>query len=73
MIAMTRIVKLNVTGMKCGGCENTIKQVLTGKAGILSVDTSHGDDRVEVEFDETMIEEDDVIELIEGAGFTVVD
>ena len=70
---MTTIVKLNVTGMKCGGCENTIKQALTGKAGILSVDTSHGDDRVEVEFDETTIEEDDVIELIEAAGFKVVD
>ncbi len=70
---MTTTVKLTVTGMKCGGCENTIKEALTGKKGIVSVDTSHGDDWVEVEYDETVIEEDDVIELIEAAGFTVED
>jgi len=70
---MTTKVKLTVTGMKCGGCENTIKQALTGKEGIISVDMSHGDDWVEVEFDETVLEEDDVIELIEDAGFTVED
>lgn len=70
---MTTKVELTVTGMKCGGCENTIKEALTGKAGIISVDTSHGDDWVEVEFDEAVLEEDDVIELIENAGFTVQD
>ena len=70
---MTTKVKLTVTGMKCGGCENTIKEALTGKQGIVSIDTSHGDDWVAVEFDETVLEEDDVIELIENAGFTVED
>lgn len=70
---MTTKVKLTVTGMKCGGCENTIKEALIGKEGIVAVDTSHGDDWVEVEFDETVLEEDDVIELIENAGFTVED
>ena len=70
---MTTKVKLTVTGMKCGGCENTIKQALTGKDGIISVDTSHGDNWVAVEFDEAILEEDDVIELVENAGFTVED
>lgn len=70
---MTTKVELTVTGMKCGGCENTIKEALTGKQGIVSVDTSHADDQVVVEFDEAVIEEDDVIELIENAGFTVED
>lgn len=70
---MSTKVELTVIGMKCGGCENTIKEALTGKSGIISVDTSHGDDWVEVEYDETAIEEDDVIELIENAGFTVKD
>ena len=70
---MTTTVKLTVTGMKCGGCENTIKQALTSKDGVLSVDASHADNWVEVEFDETVLEEDDVIEIIEEAGFTVAD
>jgi copper chaperone CopZ len=62
--------------MKCGGCENTIKKALTGKEGIVSIvsfDTSHADDWVEIEYDETVIDEDAVIEIIEDAGFTVVD
>ena len=70
---MATKVELTVTGMKCGGCENTIKQALTGKDGIISVDTSHGDNWVAVEYDEAVLEEDDVIELIEDAGFTVED
>lgn len=70
---MTTTVKLTVTGMKCGGCENTIKTQLNGQAGIVSIDTRHVDDYVGVEFDETLITEDDIIELIEEAGFTVED
>ena len=70
---MTTTVTLTVTGMKCGGCENTIKKALTGKEGIISVAASHADNWVEVEFDEAVLEEDDVIEVIEEAGFTVAD
>lgn len=70
---MSTKVELTVTGMKCGGCENTIKEALIGKDGIISVDTSHGDDWVGVEYDEAVLEEDDVIELIENAGFSVKD
>jgi len=70
---MTTKVELIVTGMKCGGCEKTIKETLTGKKGVISVDASHADDRVIVEFDESVLEEDDLIELIEDAGFTVED
>ncbi|MCF7971514.1 MAG: cation transporter [Methylococcaceae bacterium] len=70
---MTTSVKLTVTGMKCGGCEGTIKKELDGKEGIVSVDTSHVDDYVGVVFDDAIISEDAIIELIEKAGFTVED
>lgn len=70
---MSTKVDLRVTGMKCGGCESTVKEALTGKDGIISVDPSHSDDKVVVEFDDAVIAEDDVIELIENAGFTVED
>ena len=66
-------VELTVKGMKCGGCENTIKEALNGKNGIISVDTSHADDQVIVEFDATVLEEDDILDLIENAGFSVED
>ncbi len=70
---MTTKVELTVTGMKCGGCENTIKQALTGKQGIIGVEAKHADNWIAVEFDEVVLEEDDVIEWIEEAGFTVAD
>ena len=70
---MTTKVELTVTGMKCGGCENTIKQALADKQGVIAVEAKHGDNWVAVEFDEVVLEEDDVIELIEEAGFSVED
>jgi len=70
---MSAIVKLTVTGMKCGGCEKTIKEKLGSVIGIISVDASHSNDLVEVELDESLLSEDDIIELIEEAGFTVED
>ncbi|MBW6452865.1 MAG: cation transporter [Methyloprofundus sp.] len=70
---MTTSVKLTVTGMKCGGCEGAIKKELGSKEGIVSIDTSHVDSYVGVVFDDAIISEDDIIELIEKAGFTVED
>ncbi len=70
---MTTKVELTVTGMKCGGCENKIKQALTGKQGIISVEARHTENSVAVEFDAAVLEEDDIIEVIEGMGFSVED
>lgn len=70
---MTTKVEFTVTGMKCGGCEKTIKQALTDQNGIISVEAKHADNWVGIEYDQAALEEDDVIELIEEAGFTVQD
>ncbi len=70
---MATTVKLVVTGMKCGGCEKTVTEKLTALEGVLSVQADHVENRVEVEYDATVIEEDDLIECIEAAGFTVED
>lgn len=67
---MTTTVKLKVIGMKCGACANTIKQALSNKNGIVSVDASHRDDSVEVEFDESVLEAN-IIKFIEEAGYTI--
>jgi copper chaperone CopZ len=70
---MATKVKLAVTGMKCGGCEATVTEKLTGLAGVLVVQASHAENTIEVEYDAAVIEEDDLIECIEAAGFTVDD
>jgi len=70
---MATTVKLTVTGMKCGGCEGTIKDKLNATAGVKSVEVSHSEDAVSVEFDETVTSEDDLMDVIEASGFTVED
>jgi len=70
---MTENVKLTVAGMKCGGCEKTVTEALMETEGVLKVKAVHNDDHVEIEFDKNIIEEDDLIECIENAGFIVED
>ena len=70
---MSTTVKLTVTGMKCGGCDKTVTDKLMAKDGVSAVTADHANDLVEVVFDEAVIEEDDLLDCIEEAGFTVVD
>lgn len=68
---MTESAVFTVTGMKCGGCESTIKEKLMSLDGVLSVSASHKDEAVEVEFDSAKTDSDAIIEAISDAGFTV--
>lgn len=68
---MSESASLTVTGMKCGGCENTVTTKLTALGGVLSVKASHQDKRVDVEFDPAEIDLDDIEDAITDAGFTV--
>lgn len=68
---MSESASLTVTGMKCGGCENTVTTKLTALNGVLSVKASHQDKRVDVEFDPAQVDLDDIEDAIAEAGFTV--
>ena len=68
---MSESASLNVTGMKCGGCEKNVKEKLGGRDGILSMNVSHKDDNVEVEFDGDQISLDEIKKVIMDAGYTV--
>jgi len=70
---MAESIKLTVAGMKCGGCEKTVTEALMATEGVLKVNALHNDNHVEIEFDKSIIEEDDMIECIENAGFIVED
>lgn len=70
---MTKKIELSVSGMKCGGCESTVKKTLTETTGVISVDAKHADNWVSIEFDDAELEEDSIIDIIEKAGFTVND
>lgn len=68
---MAQSLSLQVTGMKCGGCESSVKDKLGSLAGIISVHPSHKDNRVDVEYDEGVIDPATIAQNITDAGFEV--
>lgn len=45
---MTRDVSIEVKGIHCEGCENTIQTALSGMPGVVAVKASHKAQRVDV-------------------------
>ncbi len=70
---MTETVVLNVTGMKCGGCENNVKEKLSALAGISSVEADHKANTVEVAYDQETIDLSAIKQAIADAGYVVND
>jgi len=68
---MFESTSLTVTGMKCGGCENTVIVRLTALDGIESVKASFKDQQVDVIYDPAKIKLDEIEDAIAEAGFTV--
>lgn len=68
---MSESVSIAVSGMKCGGCENTIKTKLAALDGVLSVNASHQEKRVDVTFDADKVDVEDIEDAITDAGFSV--
>jgi copper chaperone len=68
---MTESISLNVTGMKCGGCESAVKGKLQQLEGIQSIQVSHQENKVEVEFDEHKTSLDVIKQTITDAGYAV--
>lgn len=70
---MTESRILNVSGMKCGGCENSLNNKLAALAGVIRVQASHQQQQVVIEFDAQRISIDDIEDAITEAGFRVED
>ena len=68
---MSESVSISVTGMKCGGCENTVTNALMASTGVVSVKASHKDKKIDVEFDPSQTDLDSIEDIITDAGFSV--
>ena len=68
---MSESASIAVSGMKCGGCENTINKALSAIDGVLSVKSSFQDKRVDVEFDPEITDLEAIEDAIEDEGFHV--
>ena len=62
---------LNVDGITCEHCVDTIKKAVEILDGIFSVDVDIEKKQVVVEFDEKMAKLEDLIDKIEEVGFKV--
>ena len=62
---------LNVDGITCEHCVDTIKEAVVILEGVLRVDVDIEKKQVVVEFDEKMAKPEDLIDKIEGVGFKV--
>ncbi len=68
---MSESATISVSGMKCGGCENSIVSKVSVIAGVISVSASHTAKQVDVEFDPAQVNLDQIEDVISDAGFKV--
>lgn len=64
-------MRLQVQGMKCGGCESSIQQSLESVDGVAAVRANHKENEVEVDFDTSVMTLGRIKELIAEQGYVV--
>lgn len=60
---------LGVKGMKCGGCETTVRESVQALTGVVSVQPNFKENSVEVEYDESQIDLETIRRTIVAKGF----
>jgi len=68
---MSESVSLDVSGMKCGGCETNVKKKLAEMDGVISVEAMNKENKVDVEFDAEKTNVEAISQAITDAGFVV--
>ena len=63
------IIQLNITGMKCGGCVNTVENILNNSDGIENVSVNLLTESAYFENHKSYIEIDQVLENLKQNGF----
>ena len=63
---------LNITGMKCGGCETAVQEAVDAVPGVISSKASAKDGVLEVEFDETKTGLDAIKQVVKAKGYPSV-
>ena len=64
-------IQLSVTGMTCGGCVNSVKNVLTALPGVQSADVTLNPGQANVTYDPARIAPAALVQAIIDAGFGV--
>ena len=62
--------KLSIEGMHCDGCAERVKHVLEREKGVRSADVSHAAGEARVEYDEHVVNPNDLEAVVQRVGFT---
>lgn len=62
-------VKLNIEGMHCTGCSTRLEKVLNNVDGVEDAKVSLEEKKADIKYDETQVNEKELIEVVEDAGF----
>lgn len=62
-------IQLNVQGMTCASCVGRVERALKKDARVLSLSVNLATEKAQVTFDESLIQEKEIISLIQGAGY----
>lgn len=62
-------VKLNIEGMYCTGCSTRLEKVLNNVDGVKGAKVSLEEKKADIKYDETQVNEKELIEVVEDAGF----
>ncbi|MCH9698867.1 MAG: cation transporter [Gammaproteobacteria bacterium] len=65
-------IVLNVTGMKCGGCESAVKQSLESLDGIEKAVPNHKLSKVEIAYSTTRVDVEQMKSAVETLGYKVL-
>ena len=64
-------IQLSITGMTCGGCVNSVQNVLAALPGVQSVNVTLTPGQADVVYDTARITPDELIQAVVDAGFGV--
>ena len=68
----TKEVELKISGMTCAACGKKVKSALESVKGVIKVEeVSHKEGEADVYVDEGAVNNDELIEAVKKAGFTV--
>jgi len=62
---------LDVKGMKCGGCESSVREAVKVLDGVISVQPNFRENTVEVEYEEGKADLEAIRKTIAAKGFQV--
>ncbi len=62
---------LSVKGMKCGGCETSVREAVQALDGVVSVQPNFRENTVEVEYEEGKADLEAIRKAIAAKGFQV--